>query len=84
MSPNFVSLYTNDTQVQLTPWDIRMTFGEISEARAGEPGEQPTVQIKTTGEVRMSPQHAKKLAEILARQIQVYERNVGTIPMPPD
>ncbi len=84
MAPNFVSLYTNDTQVQLTPWDIRMTFGEISGARAGEPGEQSTIQIKTTGEVRMSPQHAKKLAEVLAKQIQVYEKNVGVISMPPD
>jgi hypothetical protein len=61
-----------------------MTFGEISEARAGEQGEQPTIQIKTTGEVRMSPQHAKKLAQILLKQIQVYESNVGTIPLPPD
>jgi hypothetical protein len=81
VAPGFVSLYTNDTQVQMTPWDFRITFGEISQAPTVE---RPNVQVKTTGEVRMSPQHAKKFAETLMKQVQFYESNVGMIPMPSD
>lgn len=76
---NFVTLYTNDTQVQITPWDLRITFGEITDLPTSERRE---IVIKTTGEVRMSPQHAKRLADLLIGQIARYERNFGAIPMP--
>lgn len=80
-APGFATLYTNDTQVQVSPWDIRIIFGEISEPPTPE---RRTIRIKTTGEVRMSPQHAKKLATILIKQLELYERSVGPIPMPTD
>lgn len=73
----FVSLYVNDTQIQITPWDIRFIFGLIMELPTIE---TPTVSIKTIGEVRMSPQHAKRVATILLQQLHVYEQNIGLIP----
>lgn len=75
----FVSLYVNDTQVQLTPWDVRFIFGVISETPTEN---RPTILIKTIGEVRMSPQHAKRVAMVLLQQLKHYEDTVGPIPQP--
>ena len=79
--PGFVSLYVNDTQVQISPWDVRMIFGEIADPATKE---RPTVRVKSLGEVRMSPQHAKRLVKILARLLVGYEKRFGVIPQPPD
>lgn len=78
-SPTFVSLYSNDTQVQVSPWDVRLIFGVIAEAATVE---QPTVTVETLGEVRMSPQHAKVVAAILIGQLKIYEESLGKIPIP--
>jgi hypothetical protein len=78
-APQFASLYTNDTQVQVSPWDIRLVFGMISEPATVE---KPTVTVHTVGEVRMSPQHAKVVAAILVQQIKLYEESIGPIPLP--
>jgi hypothetical protein len=75
----FVSLYANDTQIQLTPWDVRLIFGVISDGPRTDP---PEIVVKTIGEVRMSPQHAKRVAMILIQQLENYEENVGPIPQP--
>ena len=77
-STTFVSLYANDTQIQLSPWDVRLIFGLISEPATVE---RPVI-VKTIGEVRMSPQHAKKVVQILERQLRVYENTLGSIPVP--
>ena len=78
-SPLFVTLYTNDTQVQVSPWDVRLVFGEISVPATPE---HSTNVVKQTGEVRMSPQHAKVVAMILIAQLQQYEATFGPIPTP--
>jgi hypothetical protein len=80
-APTFVSLYANDTQVQVTPWDFRLILGEISDI--GPKGD-PSVTIKLVGEVRMSPQHVKKLVQVISGQLALYEKNFGPIPQPPD
>ena len=77
-SPSFVSLYANDTQVQTSPWDVRLIFGEIEDV-AKDP---PTVNIKQGGEVRMSPQHAKRVVMLLIQQLRNYEETIGPIPLP--
>jgi len=80
-APTFVSIYTNDTQLQMTPWDLRMVFGVIAEQPTAS---NPKALVKTLCEVRMSPQHAKKVALILLQQLKHYEENVGKIPQPPE
>jgi Protein of unknown function (DUF3467) len=77
-APTFVSLYTNDTQVQTTPWDVRLVFGEIADTT------NEAVIVRRTGEVRMSPQHAKRITVILIKQLQGYEAKFGPIPQPED
>lgn len=81
VSPDFVTLYANDTQMQVTPWDVRLIFGQISDIPTKE---NPTAVIKRVGEVRMSPQHAKTVVRILSAQLDSYEQNIGPIPQPKD
>ena len=79
MAPTFASIYANDVQVQTTPWDIRLIFGEIFHA----PSEtDPNVVVRQLGELRMSPQLTKKVLEILRHQLDVYEKSFGKIPQP--
>jgi hypothetical protein len=59
---------------------VKLTFGEIGERSR----EQDTVQVNITGDVRMSPQHAKRLVKIMLRQLELYERKFGEIPQPKD
>ncbi len=73
---DYVILYTNDTQVQTTPWDIRIIFGRIESA----PNQSdPTLMVEQVGEVSMSLHHAKRVATILQGQIEAYERQVGPL-----
>ena len=73
----FVSLYVNDTQVQMTPWDFRLVLGLVAELPSAE---DPTLVVKTIGEIRMSPQHIKRITEVLLGQLKVYEETYGPIP----
>jgi hypothetical protein len=79
IAASFVTLYANDTQIQTSPWDVRLIFGEITQPATAE---RPTNIIKQTGEVRMSPQHAKVMAMILIAQLKRYEEMIGPIPTP--
>ncbi len=81
LSTSHVSLYANDTQIQITPWDFRFMFGVVEDPPNAE---RRTVLIKQLAEIRMSPQHAKIVAQVLMRQVQNYERVVGQIPTPND
>jgi hypothetical protein len=77
-SEQFVSLYVNDTQVQMSPWDFRLMFGVIE----GVPSpEDPTIRVKQIGEVRMSPAHTKRIAQVLMKQIASYEEKIGHIAL---
>lgn len=78
-SPEFVSLYANDVQVQITPWDIRLTLGEISDV----PNPQtPIIKILQLADLRLSPPLAKRLATLMLEQIKAYEESFGEIPTP--
>ena len=80
-SPSFASLYANDVQVQVTPWDVRLILGEIASVPTPE---DQTVVVREVGELRLSPQLAKRLALILIEQLRHYEDRFGPIPTPPD
>ena len=80
-SPHFVSVYSNDVQVQTSPWDMRLMLGEMTSAPSPE---DPVVRITQLAEVRLSPPLAKRLAEIMVLQIKAYEDRFGDIPVPPN
>ena len=81
VSPTFLSFYANDTVFEVSPWDVRMTFGVI---KTPPTKGSPTAVIESVAEVRMSPQHAKKMLEVLLGQLVGYEKRFGPIPQPND
>jgi crotonobetainyl-CoA:carnitine CoA-transferase CaiB-like acyl-CoA transferase len=80
-APTFVSVYSNDVQFQTNPWDIRLEFGVM---RVDSEGGVPVANVLEVAEVRLSPQLAKRVAAILAQQIDAYEARFGLLPQPPD
>lgn len=80
---NFFSVYANDLQVFTSPWDLRLVLGEMGDQGIASSG-AVVMNISQLGEVRMSPQIAKKLIGLLADQLKAYETSFGQIPGPPD
>lgn len=76
-SPTFVSIYANDIQIHTSPWDLRIVLGEIADTVEGDP---PSINVNQLGEVRVSPQLAKRLVQVISEQVQQYERLFGPIP----
>ena len=76
---NFVRVYANSAQIEATAWDFRIIFGELRKS-----GDQDKKIIEQSVEVIMSPQHAKVLAEVLSKQVGVYEKRMGDINIPKD
>jgi len=72
----FTTYYTNDTRVQTGPWDVRIVLGLVGD------GEDDSIQVLQTAEVCMSPQHAKRIVQILERHLKHYEETYGAIPVP--
>jgi hypothetical protein len=81
MSPSYTTLYANDIQFQTTPWDVRLIFGVISNLPTPE---SPTATVMQVGELRVSPQLAKKMIMIMHAQLRGYEAQYGEIPVPTD
>jgi hypothetical protein len=79
VDPNFASLYANDIQVQTSPWDMRLIFGEVGDVIQSD---VPALTIKRIGELRISLPLAKKLALIMIDQVKSYEAQVGEVPLP--
>ena len=80
MSADFVSLYANETQVAITPWDVCLRLGLLVE---GGGGVNDTIVVSRLADVRMSLPHVKKLMEILTHVIEQYERQIGAVALPP-
>lgn len=72
-SPEFRTVYVNNVMAGMGPWDIQMLFGRISENK-----------IEQQVNVVISPQWAKALASVLARVVNDYEAQFGTISVPAD
>ena len=64
-------IYTNSVKTSISIYEIMLQLGLESEGR-----------IKPICNVRMSPQHAKMLSEVLTRSVAEYEKKIGTIPLP--
>jgi hypothetical protein len=78
-SESYFSVYANDIQIQTGPWDVRLILGEIGDALKED--NVPVLKVKRLGEVRLSPQLAKRLTMILIQQLKHYEETIGAIPV---
>ena len=79
-SPEFVSVYANDVQVQTSPWDVRLILGEIADLGTAD---DRIVTINQLAELRISPQLAKRMTMMMIEQLKTYEERFGQIPGPP-
>jgi hypothetical protein len=79
-APTFFSVYINDAQITSNPFDVRIVLGEVGDLSIEEA--DPVANILLLGELRMSPQLAKKITVMLIQQLQAYEKKFGQIPQP--
>lgn len=70
-------LYANNAQVVTSYFDFQLSFGEVLEASKEKLVTEDMITIK------MSPQLAKRLRDILGEQVSQYEGKYGVIPTAP-
>jgi hypothetical protein len=58
---------------------VRLVFGLIEIADGDDGRTATTTQV---AEVRMSPQHAANIVELIGAQLKGYEQKFGKIPAP--
>jgi len=75
-SDNLPTIYSNNTQIEVSTWDIRLKFGEILSASPQK------ITVRSLVDIVMSPQHAKALTVLMVNAIKEYETNCGKIPQP--
>lgn len=72
-APNFVSIYANSMNAEATFSDVKIYFGEITEAS------QERLAIEDKVSIVMSPEHAKSVLKALGVAIKGYEDSFGPI-----
>ena len=75
-SENYSRIYSNGVQLSMSPWDIRMDFGQMLE------GELNKVALVTDVTILMSPSHAAAFCKALLSTIGKYENAFGPINDP--
>ncbi|MGE0103526.1 MAG: DUF3467 domain-containing protein [Blastocatellales bacterium] len=76
VSDSHIDLYANNAHLVTSYYDFQLSFGEILEASNEKLTTEDTVTIK------MSPQLAKRLRDIITDQVEKYEQKHGLIPLP--
>jgi hypothetical protein len=74
-SDKFTKVYANSANLEITPWDFKLVFGELIRDK----GEHKIEEIVA---VVMSPQHAKALLNVMQNNVREYEKQVGEIKLP--
>lgn len=74
-SEKFFKTYANAANLEMTPWDFSLIFGELKKSGG-------KVVIEQSVAIIMSPQHTKALAGVLVGHIKEYEKRVGEIKLP--
>ena len=78
-APNFVKKYCNSVSMEVTPWEFTFTFGELKKSSPSS----NMMFVEQMFALVTSPQLAKVFLNILADNVQQYEKNVGPISVPP-
>jgi hypothetical protein len=71
------SVYANQLELQITNWDFRFRFGEVSDQQEG------ITNVAEKVRVVMSPQHTKAFLNILTENVRKYESAFGEIRITP-
>jgi len=72
-SPNFQTIYSNVVRAGFTPWDVRVTLGQVIEP------EISTTQTEEQVTFVMSPQHFKAMLNVLNKVLATWETQFGQV-----
>lgn len=75
-SENYQSIYSNNTQLQMSAFDVRLIFNESANI-SGE-----SQQIEQKFAVVLSLHHAKVFSQMLTKMITEYEQQIGALKLP--
>jgi Protein of unknown function (DUF3467) len=70
---DFKDIYTNNTRVGMSPWDVSITFALSKEMQLGN------FVSEDQAVVRMSPQQFKTFVSAISLSLQAWEEVFGTI-----
>jgi hypothetical protein len=76
-SSNYVSTYSNNVQMRITPFDFVLTFGDVVNIEGN------VLTVEENVRIVMSPEHAKVFSKLLAENVSQFEKQIGTIVSPP-
>lgn len=68
--------YVNNTSIETSVWDVRLKLAHTVEVNP----QKNLTRVKRVAEVRMSPQHARVVADFLQEHLKNYEATFGRIP----
>jgi hypothetical protein len=79
-----VAFYANNILVEVTPWDFRLSVGEIEKVEAAPEGRTiGKFYVEDKARITMSPEHTKALLKLLQDNVAQFEAKVGPIPTGP-
>jgi len=70
---DYKMIYINSAGGSVSPWDIRITVGNIVDLGSGEGAIEDSVTLV------MSPEHAKAMVKTLSSSVEKYEELFGEI-----
>lgn len=76
-SENFVSRYSNSLNIEVSFSDFKFFFGEILEAT------EEKLKVEEYISVIVTPEEARSIADLLLKQVKLYEATFGPIRRPP-
>ncbi len=74
--------YANGVQVVSSQWDFTILFFHAVPVPQGDMAAQSSLEQRQVGGIVMSPQHAKALALILAKNVKQWEDQNSAIDLP--
>ena len=75
-APSVPTYYANNTAIETSLWDVCLRFAETIETDRA----QNITKVRELAYVRLSPQHARVIVDILTNQLETYEKSFGKIP----
>jgi hypothetical protein len=72
-------IYSDSVRFDFTVYGVTLEFGQLQKPRPTTQGPAPHIpKIR----INMSPQHAKVLAKLFAKNMANYEKQIGKIALP--
>lgn len=69
------TIYSNVVRIGITPFDIKIVFGQVADSIPGDPAQQ----VDDLATVIMSAEEAKAMIPFLQQAVQSYEAQYGEI-----